>query len=199
ARLTAEGWQILPEESFNEFGDRGSIDVLAWQPALRALLIIEIKPEIVDLQDMLHSVNIKRRVVPGVMSRELGERLSSVASVVVLPSHNTHRRAVAEHAALLDAALPARTREVTEWLARPVGPLRGIWFFPYISGVSGMEEPSARRRVRLTPRKAPRPRMRQEWPILDANRALAGASAFRGGFGRVKHGPGSHRIGPPVP
>lgn len=125
ARLTAAGWQILPEESFNERGERGSVDVLAWLPEPRALLIVEIKTEIVDLQDMLHSLNVKRRVVPGVVSASLGTRPMSIASVVVLPSHSTHRRAVAEHSALLHAALPARTCEINQWLARPVGPLRG--------------------------------------------------------------------------
>jgi transcriptional regulator with XRE-family HTH domain len=181
ARLSAGGWQILPEETFNEYGDRGSVDILAWLPAHRALLIVEIKTEIVDLQDMLHSLNVKRRVVPRLASGAVGGRPESVGAVVVLPDHSTQRRAVADHAALFTAALPARTREVSQWLARPDGALRGIWFFPSISGVSGMEELSTRRRVRLTRHKPSRPRPRPETPIQDANRALAASIGRRTG------------------
>jgi hypothetical protein len=43
SELLARGWQVLVEESFNVFGERGSVDVVAWLPGAGALLIIEIK------------------------------------------------------------------------------------------------------------------------------------------------------------
>ena len=37
------GWEIAPEVTFNVYGERGVIDILAWHAAGRALLIIELK------------------------------------------------------------------------------------------------------------------------------------------------------------
>ncbi len=158
AALAAAGWEVVPEESFNRFGERGSVDVLGWHAESRALAIIEIKTEIVDLQELLRVLDMKARVVPRVVSETRNWRPTGVAAVVVLPSSNAQRRSVASHAALLDAALPARTREVGRWLERPVGGLRGIWFFPCTPGQSVMEQLRASRRVRLARKGAPRPK-----------------------------------------
>jgi transcriptional regulator with XRE-family HTH domain len=37
--LTAAGWEIVPEFTFNHYGDRGSVDILAWHAAERILLL----------------------------------------------------------------------------------------------------------------------------------------------------------------
>ena len=42
--LLSLGWQVLPEVSFSHYGDRGSIDVLAWRDD--HLLVIEVKGSI---------------------------------------------------------------------------------------------------------------------------------------------------------
>ncbi|HEY3522198.1 MAG TPA: helix-turn-helix domain-containing protein [Candidatus Limnocylindrales bacterium] len=47
-RLRAAGWETLVEWSFNHFGERGAIDVVAWRPATGHLLVIEVKSRIVD-------------------------------------------------------------------------------------------------------------------------------------------------------
>jgi hypothetical protein len=91
---------------------------------------VEIKTELVDLQETVRTLDMKARVVPEVVRRSRGWRPVAVASVLVLPEANVHRRAVAAHAALLSAALPARTVVVKRWLESPSGCLRGIWFFP---------------------------------------------------------------------
>jgi len=181
AELVAAGWEVCPEETFNHFGDRGSVDVLAWRPESAALLIIEIKSEIVDIQDLLRALDIKARVVPGVVRRTRGWQAEHVAAVVVLPSNNAHRRAAATHAALLGAALPARTREVRRWIAHPAGWLRGLWFFPYINGQSTVEQTSAGRRVQAPRgRPSPAPPMLQD-PLRAENRALEAAKSHRFG------------------
>jgi hypothetical protein len=120
------------------------------------LLIVEIKSEIVDLQDLLRALDIKARVIPGEVRRSHGWQAECMAVVVLLPNNNAHRRAAASHAAILAAALPARTREVRRWIAQPAGSLRGIWFFPCISGRSTGERTSAGRRV-SAPRGTPAP------------------------------------------
>src|SRR5580765_8972595 len=49
-RLAAEGWVAATEVSFNEYGERGSIDVLGFHPATRCLLVVEVKSVIPDVQ-----------------------------------------------------------------------------------------------------------------------------------------------------
>jgi transcriptional regulator with XRE-family HTH domain len=176
AELLACGWQVLVEESFNVFGERGSVDVVAWLPGAGALLIIEIKTELVDLQDLLRTLDMKARVMPEVVRRSHGWPPVSVASVVVLPSNNSHRRAVAAHASLLDAALPGRTRDVRRWIREPAGAFRGIWFFPCIDGGNGMEQVRARRRVRASRNGSAEPGTGSKGQVDAANRALAGAA-----------------------
>jgi transcriptional regulator with XRE-family HTH domain len=122
------GWEVHAEESFNHYGERGSVDILAWRPEIRALLIVEIKTELVDLQDTIRTLDMKARVVPEVVRRSRSWRPSAVAAVLVLPDTTVHRNAVARHSALLAAALPARTIAVRRWVRDPSGCLRGIWF-----------------------------------------------------------------------
>jgi transcriptional regulator with XRE-family HTH domain len=43
AVLVAYGWDVEPEFTFNHYGERGSVDVLAWHPLTRSLLLIEVK------------------------------------------------------------------------------------------------------------------------------------------------------------
>ena len=57
--LTREGWIVEAEFTFNDYGDRGSVDLLAWQPGRRALLIVEVKTSLTDLQAMLMSLSRK--------------------------------------------------------------------------------------------------------------------------------------------
>jgi len=153
--LSAARWEVHVEESFNHFGERGSVDVLAWRADRRALLLVEIKTELVDLQDTIRTIDMKARVVPIVACATRDWRPAAVTSVLVLPDANVHRSAVARHRALLGVALPARTREIRTWLDDPSGPLRGIWFLPNILGEDTKRSAGTTRRVRRKNR--PRP------------------------------------------
>ena len=62
------GWQIAPEASFSIWGERGVIDVLAWHAARRMLLVIELKTAIVDVQDLISTIDRKRRLAAEVAS-----------------------------------------------------------------------------------------------------------------------------------
>ena len=52
-RLRESGWEVHPEVSFSEYGERGSIDLLAWHPATRTLLVVEVKTEIAGVESTL--------------------------------------------------------------------------------------------------------------------------------------------------
>jgi transcriptional regulator with XRE-family HTH domain len=142
-------WEVTPEFSFNHFGDRGSVDVLAWHPQRRILLIIEVKATLTDLQDLLVSLSRKLRVVPDVARQQLGWDAAHVARIVVVAGTAANRSVVTRHAATFDASFPARSREVLSWLRRPLGHLAGVWFVSTSSLESGKS--IARARVRQRP------------------------------------------------
>jgi len=142
------GWAVVPEYTFNRYGERGSVDVVAWQPAAQALLLIEVKSELRDVQATLRAMDTRVRVVPGVVASERGWRTQTVGSVLALPADSTARRAVARLEGVFGAALPARTVEVRRWVRRPAGRLRGIWFLADARTVSVVRNPGGRGRIR---------------------------------------------------
>ncbi len=146
ARL-GPGWTVTVEYSFKYFGDRGSVDILAWHAECRILLLIEVKSELVDLQETLRSMHVKERVVPPLAGRERGWKVGSVASILVLPEESSARRSVASQAAVLDSMLPSRTVAVRQWLRTPTGPLHGIWFLAGIASRDVVRNPGSPGRV----------------------------------------------------
>lgn len=138
--VTAAGWLGYPEATVNYYGDRASIDILCWHPLFRAILIVEVKTTLVDVQDLLSRLDVKLRVVPLTVAKERNWEPRCIGAVLVLPESDMARGAVARHGATFDAALPARTRQVRRWIRHPEGSLRGIWFFGNFAGA----EPSAR-------------------------------------------------------
>jgi len=141
-------WIAVPEYTFNRYGDRGSVDVLAWHPAARALLMVEVKSELRDVQAMLRSMDVKARVLPGAVAGERGWRPNIVGSVLLLPAESAARRSVARLGLVFEAALPARTVEVRRWIHQPSGPLRGIWFVADTPTRRAIRNPGGPGRVR---------------------------------------------------
>jgi transcriptional regulator with XRE-family HTH domain len=129
--LRVSGWTVLVEYTFSHFGERGSVDIVAWQPREMALLLIEVKSRLIDLQDLLATTDRKRRLVPGLLAAERGWRACAIGSVLVLPEGSRSRNAVARHGATIGARFPGRTMEVRRWLADPRGQLAAVWFLPF--------------------------------------------------------------------
>ncbi len=121
-------WAVRAEVGVSRFGERGVIDVAAWHPATRSLLIIEVKTRLVDIQESLATLDRKRRIGPPELAADLGWRARRIGVVLAVAGDRTARRVVERHGATFDAALPARTRAVRRWISSPVGDLRGVWF-----------------------------------------------------------------------
>lgn len=132
AMLVEAGWTVRPEASFNHFGERGVVDLVAWHAATRTLLLIEIKTELVDPSGLLVATDRRRRLA-SVIARESGWNPDVVAQWVVLAEGRTNQRRVAEHRSLLRAAFPADGRAIAGWLAKPGGPLDALWFLPDVA------------------------------------------------------------------
>ena len=128
--LQRHGWVPAPESGFNRYGDRGSADILAWHPRMRALLIVEVKSRVWDLQDLFSGTDRKWRVLPLEVRARYGWHPRSVGLLLVMPDLSTHRHMVASHRATFDAAFPARSADVRRWLESPAGDLRGVGFLP---------------------------------------------------------------------
>jgi Helix-turn-helix. len=148
AVLRGAGWSCVPEYSFNHYGERGSVDILAWHPAFRALLIVEVKSRILDVQALFFGVDRKARLLPQLVARERGWGPTVVGRLVVVEETSLNRSVVRRHADAFDAALPARSREVRAWLRRPTSALAGVWFLTLTTGDGGKQKSGGIQRVR---------------------------------------------------
>src|SRR4029077_2392524 len=100
-RLGADGWVAKTEVSCSEYGERGSIDILAFHPASGALVVIEVKSVVPDLQGMLSNLDRKTRHAADI-ARSFGWAVRSVSRLLVLPDQRTTRRRVQQHEATFD-------------------------------------------------------------------------------------------------
>jgi len=121
-------WIIPPEVSFSRFGERGVIDLLAWHPATRSLLVIELKTAIVDVGELLGTLDRKIRNGWHVAG-ELGWDPRTVSGLLIIAEGSTNRRRIGAHRATFDAAFPARIDRLRAWLRQPAGQVRGLVFF----------------------------------------------------------------------
>jgi hypothetical protein len=148
ARLDQWGWETRVEVSYSEWGERGSIDILAWHAKTATLLVIEVKTEVGSVEGLLRRLDVKIRLVAGIVRERFGWRAARVAAIVVFPESDAVRRQVARNAAVINNALPARSREVVAWLKSPVGAVRGCWFISDSRGAVPNPNPSSIQRVR---------------------------------------------------
>ena len=119
------GWEVVVEFGFNHYGDRGSVDVLAWHSASRTLLIVEVKSILTDLQSTFTSLATKMRMVPMLARRDLGWDVRSVSRLIVMPGSTANRATVARHEATFDVVLPDPHARNSFLAPEPNGSIRG--------------------------------------------------------------------------
>ena len=139
-RLVAGNWIVAPEVSFSVFGERGSIDLLAFHPATALLLVVEVKSVLPDLQGMLMTLDRKARLGPRI-ARDRGWEPAGVARgprARERPNESAARGCPRRGAA---GRLSRARVAVNRWLREPDGPISGLLF------VSGVPEVNARHRI----------------------------------------------------
>jgi hypothetical protein len=165
-RLTSWGWTARAEVSFNQYGDRGRIDVLALHPTRRVLLVVELKTAIVDGQDLLGGLDIKERVAPDI-ARRLGWPRVRVVPAIIVADATTNRRRVAELEVLL-RRFDCRGRAALGWLRDPQRPASGLLLLTDVpSNAVSDARRAGRRRVRVRgsrPRSVQAPREPRDHP-----------------------------------
>ena len=89
------------EASFNEWGERGRIDLLAFDPRTGTLVIVEVKTQLVDLQDLFGAINIRMRLSSKIAERR-GWQVRSTMTVLAVADTAVNRAVVRRHRALFD-------------------------------------------------------------------------------------------------
>jgi transcriptional regulator with XRE-family HTH domain len=144
------GWDLRPEVSFSIGGERGVIDILAWHAATRTLLVIELKTEIADVNDLMTTMGRRLRLAARV-GRDLNWVPAVVAGWVIVADTSTNRRRVRAHAKVLRNAFPADGSVMRGWVRTPSGPVRGLSFWSSVQGVHANPLPVTPKRVRARP------------------------------------------------
>lgn len=130
-----DGWQFEPEVSFSIYGERGIIDILAWHPGRRMLLVIELKTEVVEVSGLLGAMDQRRRLGREIAAR-FGWQPVAVSTWVVIADSRTNRRAVSAHSKVLRAKMPIDGRGIGRWLKDPASRIDALSFLPYRHGVT---------------------------------------------------------------
>lgn len=125
--LKGSPWLLAPEATFAIYGERGVIDILAFHPRTQALLVIELKTDLVDVHDLLASVDRYRRLAPKI-ARDRGWRAQSVSCWLIFRDTATNRRRVAAHAPVLQVAFPHDGRTMRRWLREPGSQIAAVSF-----------------------------------------------------------------------
>jgi transcriptional regulator with XRE-family HTH domain len=144
--LKAAGWEVRTEVSFSIYGERGSIDVLAWHVASRTLLVGEVKSDLTSVEETIRRHDVKARLAARIGAEQLGWKAGAVGRLLVLPDLSTQRRRVERHGAVLATAYPTRGHAVSAWLRNPDGEMSGRAFLRTEYGRSSVA--IARKRIR---------------------------------------------------
>jgi transcriptional regulator with XRE-family HTH domain len=130
AALTAlyrrASWETAVEATFSQFGERGSIDVLAWHPGTSQVAVNEVKVTVPEAGTTLEGLDRKARLAP-LVARDQGWTCHGVSRFLVVADRSTARRRVAA-ATVFDAALPLRGAACTDWIRSPNQPVKGLFF-----------------------------------------------------------------------
>jgi transcriptional regulator with XRE-family HTH domain len=143
-------WVWSPEVSFSIYGERGVIDILAFHAESGSHLIIELKTDLVDVQDLIGVMDRRRRLGPTI-ARGLGWDVKSVSCWVVIADSSTNRRRLAAHATVLRHAFPVDGRRIRTWLGRPDGAVNALSFLSNPRMATGKGNGRLPKRVRKAP------------------------------------------------
>jgi transcriptional regulator with XRE-family HTH domain len=133
-RLERCHWLVRPEVSYSRYGERGRIDLLAWHPTTLTLLVLEIKTDLVDVQQLLGSLDAKTRLGRHAAA-PFGWEARAVVPGIVFAEDRTTRYRLQRVDPLFDR-YAVRGRAATAWLRRPEGRPSGLLWFTAVKGLA---------------------------------------------------------------
>ncbi len=122
------------EGSFSEWGERGRIDLLAFDPSTGMLVIVEVKTQLLDHQDLFGSLNVKERLAATVAERR-GWRVRRQTVLLATADTSSNREMVRAHPTLFadfvrrrltPATLDTAQRHMLTWVSHEQAS-RGTW------------------------------------------------------------------------
>lgn len=128
--LEGFGWQCVAEVTYSVFGERGSIDLLAWHASTVIVLVVEIKTELASVEATLRKLDEKVRLAPTVARSRFNWQADAVGRLLVLPDQRSERRRIAANSSVLDGAFPTRSYTARHWCKSPSGPVAALLFLP---------------------------------------------------------------------
>lgn len=143
ARLRRAGWETRTEVEVGGDRSRGWIDVLAFQPASRSLLVIELKTEVHDLGQIERSLGWYEREA-WASARRFEWRPRALRGCLFLLASSANDARVAENRISFDAGFPLRSRHLAAILAGDPSPDRG-------GRAIAMLDPASKRRAWCRP------------------------------------------------
>lgn len=141
-------WTLVPEASFSIYGERGIVDILAWHADRRALLLIELKTDIVDVNTLVGVMDRRRRLARRIVADRGWDPLT-ISTWVLVARGRTNQARLSAHRSVLRRAFPVDGRTIDGWLRRPDRSIDALslWAAPDDGGVAAPEL-AARHRVR---------------------------------------------------
>ena len=137
ASLRSLGWLTTVEVSFNHYGDRGRVDVLAYHPPTACVLVGEVKSVIGDVQETLGRIDVKVRLGRNLAASAGWTVVRGMVPALIVTEGRTARRVVASHPTLF-ARFSTRGRWATAWLRDPsMPPPTGLLWFVSLPDAHG--------------------------------------------------------------
>src|SRR5258706_4889149 len=90
------GWIFQPEGSFAFFAERGVIDILAFHPARRPLLVLELRTDIADVNELVGTIDRKARHALKIAAERSwpGGPDATVSAWIIVAPRRTNRRRI---------------------------------------------------------------------------------------------------------
>jgi hypothetical protein len=120
------GWKVEFEVTYSRYGERGSIDVLAWFSGTATLLVVEIKTEIASVEETMRRLDVKVRLAASIAKDRFGWQPASIARFLVVARGATNYRRIHRHEAVFQSAFPIRGWAARQWLRQPTGRVSGL-------------------------------------------------------------------------
>lgn len=181
-RLRAAGWAVASEVEIEGRWGPGWIDIMAFHPLARQLLVIEIKTEIEDLGRIQRTLGWYVHASAAAARRDAWHAQSTTAALIVLSTRATDAR-LRENRQLIRIAFPTPVRDLRRWIEDPTTPRPIGWTVAAI-------DPLARTRSWLRTTVLDDPRLAAKHldyatiaRALEARSARAAAPAIRGRAG----------------
>jgi transcriptional regulator with XRE-family HTH domain len=148
ALLEAEGWLTAAEVTYSSYGERGSIDLLAFHPGTRILLVIEVKTEVVSVEETLRRHDAKVRLAPKIARERFGWAAVGTGRLLAVADTRTARRRVQRHDGVFGRTYPVRGWAARGWLRNPFPGAGLLLFLPNTSGAGAGRGSDSHQRVR---------------------------------------------------